>query len=177
MSCLYYRTMESPVGRLLLVGTETTLHRIYFEEEMREGNLPERPSSDARPLEPHVRALESYFAGSLREFDLPLDPQGTVFQRRMWGFLRSIPYGSTISYGELAESIGKPRAARAVGYANSRNPIPILIPCRRVIGSDRSLTGYAGGLDRKQWLLKHEGAAFRCQGEPTDSPAGPIAEY
>jgi methylated-DNA-[protein]-cysteine S-methyltransferase len=104
-----------------------------------------------------VRQLEEYFAGSRREFDLTLHLEGTPFQRRVWAALREIPYGATLSYGELARRIDKPKASRAVGLANGRNPISILVPCHRVIGTNGSLTGYGGGLDRKRWLLAHEG--------------------
>ncbi len=103
------------------------------------------------------RQLSEYFAGSRRTFELPLRLQGTAFQQTVWRRLTEIPYGDTWSYGQLAARIGKPGASRAVGLANGRNPIAILVPCHRVIGADGSLTGYGGGLERKQWLLAHEG--------------------
>jgi methylated-DNA-[protein]-cysteine S-methyltransferase len=104
------------------------------------------------------RQLQAYFAGERREFDLPLAPYGSDFQRRVWSALLEIPYGETISYLELARRLGDPRAVRAVGSANGRNPISIIIPCHRVIGADGSLVGYGGGLERKRWLLRHEAA-------------------
>ena len=113
--------------------------------------------TDPSPLLLRAREeLEEYFAGRRREFDLPLSPHGTPFQRQVWQALRTIPYGSTCTYGQLAAAVGNPRAARAVGMANHRNPLPILIPCHRVIGSTGSLTGYAGGVERKRLLLSIE---------------------
>jgi methylated-DNA-[protein]-cysteine S-methyltransferase len=109
------------------------------------------------PLGEAVRQLSEYFAGTRRTFHLPLRLQGTEFQQRVWRELTEIPYGETWSYGQLARRIGNPNASRAVGLANGRNPISILVPCHRVIGADGSLTGYGGGLERKQWLLAHEG--------------------
>ncbi len=111
-------------------------------------------------LAPVVAQLQAYFAGELTDFDLPLQMHGTEFQRRVWAALCEIPYGETISYGELARWVGNPKASRAVGLANGRNPVAIVVPCHRVIGADGSLTGYGGGLDRKVWLLEHE-ASYR----------------
>jgi methylated-DNA-[protein]-cysteine S-methyltransferase len=105
-----------------------------------------------------IAQLRAYFAGELRTFELPLAPHGTPFQRRVWDALLAIPYGTTTTYGRLAQQLGDPRAVRAVGLANGRNPIPIIIPCHRVIGANGSLIGYGGGLERKQWLLEREGA-------------------
>jgi methylated-DNA-[protein]-cysteine S-methyltransferase len=104
------------------------------------------------------RQLVAYFAGRLKVFDLPLAPNGTEFQRRVWSALTKIPFGATTSYAQLARRVGNEAAVRAVGAANGRNPIPIIVPCHRVIGSNGSLTGFGGGLPRKQWLLRHEGA-------------------
>ena len=104
--------------------------------------------------------LNEYFARSRTTFDLPLDPAGSPFERRVWEALRAIPYGSTVSYGELARRLGDPRATRAVGAANGKNPIPIIVPCHRVVGARGELTGFGGGLDRKRWLLEHEGAVL-----------------
>jgi methylated-DNA-[protein]-cysteine S-methyltransferase len=109
------------------------------------------------PLREAVRQLAEYFAGDRRKFDLPLRLEGTDFQRRVWQVLTEIPYGETWSYGQLAQRIGNPKGCRAVGLANGRNPISILVPCHRVIGADGSLTGYGGGVERKRWLLAHEG--------------------
>jgi len=103
------------------------------------------------------RQLAEYFARTRTTFDVPLDPAGSAFQRRVWDALRAIPYGTTLSYSELARRLGDPRATRAVGAANARNPIPIIVPCHRVVGASGQLTGFGGGLDRKRWLLEHEG--------------------
>jgi len=104
------------------------------------------------------RQLDEYFARTRTSFDLPLDAEGTAFERRVWDLLRAIPYGTTTSYGELARRLGEPKEARAVGAANGKNPIPIIVPCHRVIGANGDLTGFGGGLERKRWLLEHEGA-------------------
>jgi methylated-DNA-[protein]-cysteine S-methyltransferase len=156
MEKTYYTYMDSPVGRLLLAGNEKELRHISFPRG--KGALkPERgwvPKEE--PFREAIRQLQAYFAGTLKEFDLPLAPQGTPFQRAVWQVLRSIPYGATASYGQIARRIGKPKAMRAVGAANGRNPLPIVVPCHRVIGSDGSLTGFGGGLTTKQKLLDLE---------------------
>ena len=151
--------VESPIGRLLLTSNGHALTGLFMEPS-REATQPaegwvEDPS--IAPLASTVLQLREYFAGGRREFDLPLQFEGTTFQRRVWQELREIPYGETWSYGQLARRIGNPNASRAVGLANGRNPISILVPCHRVIGADGSLTGYGGGLERKRWLLAHEG--------------------
>ena len=160
-------TIQSPVGELTLTATDEGLTGVYFDR----GSHP--PSErDVRTWVPddgsHGRASEvlaatkaqlaSYFAGERNTFDLPLAPRGTDFQRRVWMELRAIEFGETTSYGDIARKIGSPKAVRAVGAANGRNPIPIIVPCHRVVGSDGSLTGFGGGIERKQWLLAHEGA-------------------
>jgi methylated-DNA-[protein]-cysteine S-methyltransferase len=160
MSALTY--FESPIGRLLLTSDGTALTGLYMEpsEEWKSidsGAEGWPRDAAAEPLRDAVRQLEEYFAGERRTFDLPLRPQGTAFQRRVWEALVEIPYGRTSSYGELARRIDNPGAARAVGLANNRNPLSIVVPCHRVIGADGSLTGYGGGLERKRWLLEHEG--------------------
>jgi methylated-DNA-[protein]-cysteine S-methyltransferase len=114
-------------------------------------------------LEHARRQLAEYFARSRATFDLPLDAVGSVFQRRVWDALRAIPYGTTVSYSELARRLGDSRATRAVGAANGRNPIPIIVPCHRVVGARGELTGFGGGLDRKRWLLEHEGALLALE--------------
>jgi methylated-DNA-[protein]-cysteine S-methyltransferase len=156
ISSLVYTTIDSPIGPLLLAGRGDVLCRVEFLR----GRTPPDPSHRAGSEPDGVRAarqqLEEFFGGRRREFDLRLEPQGTVFQRRVWSALCAIPYGETISYSELARRIGNPRAVRAVGLANGSNPIPIIIPCHRVIGADGSLTGYGGGLDTKQRLLDLE---------------------
>jgi methylated-DNA-[protein]-cysteine S-methyltransferase len=153
-----YCYVESPIGRLLLTSDGTALTGLYMEPS-RELRSIDGWVEDVTvaPLSAAVRQLTEYFAGTRREFDLPLRLQGTTFQTRVWRELTEIPYGQTWSYGELAKRINKPGASRAVGLANGRNPISILVPCHRVIGADGSLTGYGGGLERKRWLLAHEG--------------------
>lgn len=156
METTYYTYMNSPVGRLLLAGNEKELKQISFPHG--KGTLkPERGwVRKEEPFREAIRQLQAYFAGTLKEFNLPLAPQGTRFQRAVWQALRSIPYGATVSYGEIARRIGKPKAVRAVGAANGRNPLPIVVPCHRVIGSDGSLTGFGGGLTTKRKLLDLE---------------------
>ena len=149
---------QSPIGRLLLTADGSALTGLYMEAG-RKAQSTEGWQEDFRaaPLPATVQQLTEYFAGNRRDFDLPLRLQGTVFQQRVWRALMEIPYGETWSYGTLAKRIGNPGASRAVGLANGRNPISILVPCHRVIGADGTLTGYGGGLDRKRWLLAHEG--------------------
>jgi methylated-DNA-[protein]-cysteine S-methyltransferase len=149
---------ESPIGRLLLTSDGTALTGLYMEPS-RKAQCTDGWADDVvvAPLAATVRQLTEYFDGTRREFDLPLRLQGTVFQTRVWRELTEIPYGQTWSYGQLAKRIDKPSASRAVGLANGRNPISILVPCHRVIGADGSLTGYGGGIERKRWLLAHEG--------------------
>lgn len=149
---------DSPIGRLLLTCDGTALTGLYMEPS-RKAQSTDSWAEDAAalPLAAALRQLNEYFAGTRRTFDLPLRLAGTAFQQRVWRELTEIPYGETWSYGQLARRIGKPNASRAVGLANGRNPVSILVPCHRVIGADGSLTGYGGGLERKQWLLAHEG--------------------
>jgi len=158
-----YSEVDSPVGLLILKSEGEELTGIYMS-----GSYLDAPSQvpaelhnwvldpGAQPLRETARQLEEYFKGARREFDLPLRFEGTDFQRRAWRNLLEIPYGKTRSYGEQAQRIGNPKASRAVGLANGRNPIPIVVPCHRVIGADGSLTGFGGGLARKRWLLAHE---------------------
>ena len=150
--------LASPVGELLLTASETALTAVYFPTS-RHGPPPRHIGTASNGvLERARQQLEEYFAGARRGFDLPLEPAGSAFELRVWEALRAIPYGTTVSYGELARSLGDPRGSRAVGAANGSNPIPIIVPCHRVIGARGELTGYGGGLDRKRWLLEHEGA-------------------
>lgn len=143
------RTIETPIGALTLTASADAVTAVRFGAE---------GAQDASPLLDAAEAqLREYFAGARRTFDLPLAPHGTAFQQRVWAALRAIPYGETRTYGELAAAIGSPNASRAVGMANHRNPLPILIPCHRVIGADGSLAGYAGGLETKRRLLALEG--------------------
>ena len=157
-SITYFTILESPVGKLLLTGNGKDLTGLDFQE----GSHPVTPQKgwidDEKPFAKVIAQLETYFAGDLKQFDLPLAPRGTDFQMSVWKALRSIPYGETISYGELAERIGNPKAVRAVGGANGKNPIAIIVPCHRVIGSDGTLTGFGGGLPIKEALLKLESA-------------------
>lgn len=163
---MYYSHMDSPIGRLLLAGDEGGLRLISFSTGSRTRHVePDWIENDAPFLETK-RQLAEYFAGTLTEFDLPLAPQGTPFQLSVWRALRRIPYGATVSYGAIAESIGRPSASRAVGAANGANPLPIVVPCHRVIGSTGKLTGFGGGLDTKAALLALEqgGAESDAQG-------------
>jgi len=156
VKAVYYTTYESPVGPLLLAGEPNALHRVSFESSKRSTPPGADWKLDKKPFAEVIRQLRAYFRGELKEFDLPLAMEGTEFQLRVWNALRTIPYGETISYAQLAERIGNPKAVRAVGLANGSNPIPIIVPCHRVIGSDGSLTGFGGGLSTKKMLLELE---------------------
>jgi methylated-DNA-[protein]-cysteine S-methyltransferase len=158
-SMISYCFVESPIGRLLLHTDGDALTGLYMDVPRRPVRGIEHWTQDpeAGPLQAAALQLAQYFAGERRHFDLPLRLEGTDFQQRVWRVLTEIPYGVTWSYGELAKRIDNPNASRAVGLANGRNPISILVPCHRVIGADGSLTGYGGGLERKRWLLAHEG--------------------
>lgn len=156
MGAMIYTTMNSPIGPLLLAGDERGLRLLHFAT----GRMPKAPHrnwmEDRTPFKEVIRQLQAYFEGKLQDFDLPLVLEGTVFQLLVWRNLRKIPYGETLSYGQLARRIGSPDAARAVGLANGSNPIPIIIPCHRVIGSNGALTGFGGGLPLKKKLLALE---------------------
>ncbi|MDJ0462822.1 methylated-DNA--[protein]-cysteine S-methyltransferase [Streptomyces sp. H27-C3] len=147
---------DSPYGPLTLIATEGTLSAVYMTDQRHRPAEETFGDRDPGPFGETVRQLDAYFAGELTEFDLPLRLAGTPFQQRVWEQLQQIPYGETWSYGELAERIGNPAASRAVGLANGKNPVSIIVPCHRVIGVAGSLTGYGGGLDRKQRLLAFE---------------------
>jgi methylated-DNA-[protein]-cysteine S-methyltransferase len=153
---MYFCYMNSPIGKLLLAGDDEALKLISFET----GRHTRQPDADWRqdeaPLRDAAQQLDEYFAGERRDFDLPLQPTGTAFQQSVWQALRDIPYGETESYGALARRIGKPKAVRAVGASNGLNPLPIVLPCHRVIGANGSLTGYGGGLPIKRALLDLE---------------------
>jgi methylated-DNA-[protein]-cysteine S-methyltransferase len=155
----YWHEVDSPVGPLLLAGTAQALTRVHFQA----GPHPLRPARewyhDAAPFVRVQTQLMEYFRGARRTFELPLAPEGTSFQLRVWRALCVIPYGETLSYGELARRLGSVNGARAVGLANGANPLPIVVPCHRVIGSDGTLTGFGGGLHIKRSLLALEGAA------------------
>jgi len=155
-----YSAVASPLGDLLLVGDGESLSGLYFADGRQPPTLDPSWTREDAAFDEVSRQLCAYFAGELTEFSLALAPHGTPFQQRVWSALRTIPYGTTTSYGRLAFELGDARATRAVGLANGRNPIPIIIPCHRVIGADGSLTGYGGGLARKRWLLAREGRAL-----------------
>jgi methylated-DNA-[protein]-cysteine S-methyltransferase len=156
-SPMTYTSMESPIGTLLLAGDERGLRLVHFVN----GRRPKSPVrtwiEDKKPFKEAIRQLEAYFEGRLQQFELPLVLEGTEFQLLVWRNLQKIPYGETVSYGQLARRVGSPDAARAVGLANGSNPIPIIIPCHRVIGSTGDLTGFGGGLPIKKKLLALEG--------------------
>jgi methylated-DNA-[protein]-cysteine S-methyltransferase len=156
MSAVYYTMFESPVGPLLLAGDSSALRRVSFESSKRSPILQADWKQNRSAFTEVIRQLQDYFRGELKEFNVPLAMEGTEFQLRVWNELRAIPYGETISYAQLAERIGNPQAVRAVGLANGSNPIPIIVPCHRVIGSDGSLTGFGGGLSTKKKLLDLE---------------------
>ena len=152
-------TIDSPVGPLRIVASDDGLRAVLWPDD-EAGRVPlptDIGASDSHAvLASAARELDEYFAGDRQHFDTPLDPAGTEFQRQAWDALRSIPYGETVSYGEQAERMGDKNKARAVGAANGRNPISIIVPCHRVVGANGSLTGFAGGIETKQWLLAHE---------------------
>lgn len=153
---MLYCEMFTPIGPLLLAGDEKRLSRISFQSGLRPIEVVERWQRSEEPFRDAIAQLDGYFAGRLRRFDLALAPEGTPFQKEVWSALTAIPYGETISYSELARRVGRPAASRAVGAANGRNPIPIVIPCHRVIGANGSLTGFGGGLGIKRRLLELE---------------------
>jgi methylated-DNA-[protein]-cysteine S-methyltransferase len=153
---IIYTLYPSPLGDILLARTDAGISHIVFQEGTTAMTPEPDWDHDATAFDDVAAQLDAYFAGELTDFDLPLAPEGTPFQLTVWQALQGIPYGETISYGELAQEIGRPTASRAVGAANGRNPLPIVIPCHRVIGQDGSLTGYGGGLRFKKALLSLE---------------------
>ncbi len=155
---LHYDDMPSPVGPLRLVVDAHGLRQIAFVQERHPKTLPAHATRSPAAVAPARIQLEQYFAGDRQQFELPLHPLGTPFQLTVWQALAQIPYGETTSYGELAQRIGQARAVRAVGAANGRNPLPIVLPCHRVIGSNGQLTGFGGGLPTKRFLLSLERA-------------------
>ena len=159
---------DSPVGRLTLTAGPAGLAGVYFEGHAH-GGPPPGARGEAPVLSEARRQLDGYFAGKRTVFDLRLAPSGAAFQQRVWALLLRIPFGETHTYGALAAQLGNPNAARAVGAAVGRNPISIIVPCHRVVGASGALTGFAGGLDRKRWLLAHE------QGERQLALEGPIS--
>lgn len=159
------KTIDSPLGPIELVRSPRGLSGLYLSTDPRFGRAEAEPGSEG--FEEVEGQLQAYFRGARSEFRLPLDPQGTAFQRAVWQALTEIPFGQTRSYGALAAALGRPSASRAVGAANGKNPIAIIVPCHRVIGGSGQLTGYAGGLSAKAWLLEHEHE--RTQPRPTFS--------
>ncbi len=149
-----YAVMESPIGRLSILADVHGIQEIRFPNNT--STLPAEGSASNKFIVQAIDQLNTYFDGNLKKFDLPLSLKGTDFQKDVWGQLQRVGYGATASYKDIASAIGNPKASRAVGMANNKNKIPIVIPCHRIIGSDGSLTGFAGGLDVKRWLLAHE---------------------
>ncbi|WP_051951056.1 methylated-DNA--[protein]-cysteine S-methyltransferase [Actinacidiphila yeochonensis] len=157
-----HTVIDSPCGPLTLVAADGALAGLYMTDHRHQPPLETfGPRSDLMIFDRAAEQLTAYFAGESTTFDLDLHAAGTPFQQRVWAALRTIPYGETITYGELAESLGQPTASRAVGLANGRNPISIIVPCHRVIGANGSMTGYGGGISRKQWLLDFERGAVQ----------------
>lgn len=156
MPTVRHTVVDSPYDALTLVAVDGVLSRIHMTDQRHRPPQDTFGPSDPRPFGAAIRQLDAYFAGELTEFDLPLHLVGTPFQLRVWEQLRLIPYGETRTYGELAEALGSPGASRAVGLANGKNPVSIVVPCHRVVGAGGSLTGYGGGLARKKRLLAFE---------------------
>ena len=154
---MYYTTFESPIGPLLLAGDEEGLKYLNIWKGKKKIEVPDDWVENEDFFSEISRHLEAYFAGQLKAFEVKLAPEGTEFQKSVWRALCEIPYGETRTYKEIAISVGKPKAYRAVGLANNRNPISIIVPCHRVIGTNGKLTGYASGLDVKEFLLRLEG--------------------
>ena len=180
MNTIHYRRIDSPVGTLTLAATDAGLHAIEFPSNRHPQKREGWRESDHPLLDRAQAQLDEYFAGERQAFDLPLAPQGTPFQRQVWFALAAIPYGETSSYAELAQRIGRPTAVRAVGAAIGRNPLTVIVPCHRVIGSGGALTGYAGGLERKRTLLALETGAesptSRTRRAGVPAPQGPHGE-
>ncbi len=181
-----HAVVDSPVGPITLLATDDKLTGLYLSEQRyppaadqfgaqqfgaQQFGAQQFGAPDDSPFAAAAAQLSEYFAGRLTSFDLPVTMTGTAFQRLVWSALRDIPYGTTVSYGELAAAIGRPSAARAVGLANGRNPISIIVPCHRVVGSDGSLTGYGGGLERKRYLLGLEHRVAAAGAGPQSGPA------
>lgn len=165
----YFCHIDSPLGELLLTGDGDSITRLTMQNQKQADQPQTHWQRDGSVFKTAREQLAAYFSGEIQQFDLPLAPAGTVFQRSVWQALLDIPFGQTQSYGALAQRIGNPKASRAVGLANGRNPISIIVPCHRVIGANGSLTGYGGGIERKRWLLLHEG----CEVPDQPSPAQP----
>jgi methylated-DNA-[protein]-cysteine S-methyltransferase len=156
METLYYSRTDSPAGPLLLVASDNGLVRLEFDRDADTKAVPTNWISSEEKTSPYLRQIHEYFRGERQHFDFPLDLRGTDFQKRCWQALLEIPYGETRSYADIARAVGSPHAFRAVGMANNRNPVAIVVPCHRVLASDGTLCGYGGGLDVKQRLLDLE---------------------
>jgi methylated-DNA-[protein]-cysteine S-methyltransferase len=156
IDALRYTTIDSPIGELLLLGDDRGLSGLYMQEGRKPARIANDWERDASAFASAIAQLDEYFDGRRATFDVPLELRGSPFEQRVWRALQDIPYGETASYGEVAQRIGAPSAARAVGLANGRNPIAVIVPCHRVIGANGTLTGYGGGLERKQLLLELE---------------------
>jgi methylated-DNA-[protein]-cysteine S-methyltransferase len=157
-SALFSTVVDSPVGALTIVASDAGVRAVLWpDDDPKRVRVPDAVDDPTHPvIAAAASQLEEYFAGTRTTFDVALDPVGTDFQRAAWEALRTIPYGATVSYGDQADRMGDRRKARAVGAANGRNPISIIVPCHRVVGANGSLTGFAGGVDTKAWLLAHE---------------------
>ena len=158
------RTCEAPFGVVTVIGSDLGIRYVMFNNDAHPKPLEKLHISDTDihdSVNDAVIQLDEYFAGSRRDFELPLDLQGTEFQVAAWNALAEIPYGRTASYGQQAASIGRPKAVRAIGGANGRNPVAIVLPCHRIVGADGSLTGFGGGIEVKKWLLDHEQSTLR----------------
>ena len=177
MNLVHYTHHDSPLGPLLLAASERGLRAVYMQGQRHVSDAPHPswtaiggvPNAAVRVLDDTRRQLDDYFAGVRSDFDVPLDVAGSPFQQAVWTGLRAIPFGATISYGELARRIGAPKAVRAVGLANGRNPVSVVVPCHRVIGTNGAMTGYGGGLERKRFLLALEARVAQ--------PAGAVAPF
>jgi methylated-DNA-[protein]-cysteine S-methyltransferase len=154
---MWFDQFKTPIGQLKIAADEHGLRYVLFEKNKYAVADQATWQRDAKALTNVREQLLAYFSGDLKNFDVILSPHGTEFQKHVWKTLASIPFGKTWSYSDIAKKVNSPKAVRAVGAANGRNPIPIILPCHRVIGSNGTLTGYAGGLPMKQWLLEHEG--------------------
>lgn len=152
----HFATTDSPIGELLVLGDKANVHSLLMNGDGAFDQRKQGLTQDQESFSDTIKQLDEYFAGARDSFDLPLQPSGTEFQRAVWNALEAIPFGETRSYGQIAAQVGRPKAARAVGMANNRNPIAVIVPCHRVIGAGGALVGYAGGLERKIWLLDHE---------------------
>jgi methylated-DNA-[protein]-cysteine S-methyltransferase len=153
---IYAAIISSPLGEILLIGNSQALSGLWFIGQRYQPKIDPTWIWDTAPLKPAIDTVTAYFTGHELSLNCPVQPQGTDFQLSVWKALQSIPSGTTQTYGQIAKSLGKPKAVRAVGTAIGQNPISLVIPCHRIIGSTGSLTGYAGGIARKAWLLQHE---------------------